>query len=57
MIDYYSGDPDPHGLPVFHLDIRPALDTPTAAVERLMRWGGDVWWRASGAAVREQTSR
>ncbi|CAI7633027.1 unnamed protein product [Penicillium palitans] len=57
VIDYYSGDPDPHGLPVFHLDIRPALDTPTAAVERLMRWGGDVWWRASGAAVREQVSR
>ena len=57
MIDYYSGDPDPHGLPVFHLDIRPALDTPTAAVERLMRWGGDVWWRASGGAVREQASR
>jgi cytochrome c heme-lyase len=19
----------------------------------LMRWGGDVWWRASGGAVRE----
>ncbi|KAF7712440.1 Uncharacterized protein PECH_003235 [Penicillium ucsense] len=53
VIDYYSGDPEPNGEPVFYLDIRPALDTPTAAVERLMRWGGDVWWRASGGAVRE----
>jgi len=48
VIDYYSGPPEPTGEPVFYLDIRPAVDTPTAAVERLMRWGGDVWWRASG---------
>ncbi|KAL4915165.1 cytochrome c/c1 heme-lyase [Aspergillus aurantiobrunneus] len=52
VIDYYSGPPEPTGEPVFYLDIRPALDSPTAAVERLMRWGGDVWWRASGGAVR-----
>ncbi|KAJ5683189.1 Cytochrome c heme lyase [Penicillium macrosclerotiorum] len=39
VIDYYSGDPEPNGEPVFFLDIRPALDTPTAAIERLMRWG------------------
>lgn len=55
VIDYYSGPPEPTGEPVFYLDIRPALDSPTAAVERLMRWGGDVWWRASGASVREQS--
>ncbi|KAL4787525.1 cytochrome c/c1 heme-lyase [Aspergillus varians] len=52
VIDYYSGPPEPTGEPVFYLDIRPALDSPTAAVERLMRWSGDVWWRASGGAVR-----
>ncbi|KAL3468762.1 cytochrome c/c1 heme lyase-domain-containing protein [Aspergillus californicus] len=51
VIDYYSGPPEPTGEPVFYLDIRPALDSPTAAVERMMRWGGDVWWRASGGAV------
>lgn len=56
VIDYYSGPPEPTGEPVFFLDIRPALDSPTAAVERLMRWGGDVWWRASGGSVREQQS-
>ncbi|OKL62469.1 hypothetical protein UA08_02694 [Talaromyces atroroseus] len=53
VIDYYSGPPEPTGEPVFFLDIRPAVDTPTAAVERLMRWGGDVWWRASGGQARE----
>ncbi|EEA24606.1 holocytochrome c synthase [Talaromyces marneffei ATCC 18224] len=53
VIDYYSGPPEPSGEPVFFLDIRPAVDTPTAAVERLMRWGGDVWYRASGAQARE----
>lgn len=47
VIDYYSGDPEPTGEPVFYLDVRPAV-TPTAAVERMMRWGGDVWYRASG---------
>ncbi|OAX78042.1 hypothetical protein ACJ72_07652 [Emergomyces africanus] len=53
VIDYYSGPPGPDGEPVFYLDIRPAVDTPTAAIERMMRWGGDVWWRASGGVARE----
>lgn len=53
VIDYYSGPPEPTGEPVFFLDVRPALDRPSAAVERLIRWGGDVWWRASGGSVRE----
>ncbi|KAH1487197.1 hypothetical protein LV164_008271 [Aspergillus fumigatus] len=56
VIDYYSGPPEPTGEPVFYLDIRPALDSPTAAIERLMRWGGDVWYRASGGAVRENNN-
>ncbi|WYZ35828.1 hypothetical protein EsH8_X_000475 [Colletotrichum jinshuiense] len=53
VIDYYSGEPEPTGEPVFYLDVRPAA-TPLGAAERLIRWGGDVWWRASGAEVREQ---
>ncbi|KAG9232782.1 cytochrome c heme lyase [Amylocarpus encephaloides] len=53
VIDYYSGPPEPTGEPVFYLDVRPAVTT-TQAVERLMRWGGDVWYRASGASVREE---
>jgi cytochrome c heme-lyase len=51
IIDYYSGGEEPTGEPVFFLDVRPAM-TPTAAVERLMRWGGDVWWKAAGGEVR-----
>ena len=57
VIDYYSGGVQATGEPVFYLDIRPALDTPSAAVERVMRWGGDIWHRASGGAAREAASR
>ena len=56
VIDYYSGPPEPTGQPVFYLDVRPAVDGPTAAAERMMRWGGDIWHRASGGAARETAS-
>jgi len=51
IIDYYSGPEEPTGEPVFFLDVRPAM-TPSGAIERLMRWGGDVWWKAAGGEVR-----
>lgn len=54
VIDYYAGGVQESGEPVFYLDIRPALDTPSAAIERAMRWGGDVWHRASGAEARNK---
>jgi cytochrome c heme-lyase len=57
VIDYYSGPPEPTGEPVFYLDVRPAVDGLTAACERLLRWGGDVWYRASGGSVREELAR
>lgn len=57
IIDYYSGPPEPTGEPVFFLDVRPAVDTPTMACERLLRWGGDVWWRASGGSVRDELAK
>lgn len=57
IIDYYSGPPEPTGEPVFYLDVRPAVDGPTAAAERLLRWGGDVWWRASGGSVRGELEK
>ena len=56
VIDYYSGGVQATGEPVFYLDIRPALDTPTAALERAMRWGGDIWHRASGGSAREEAA-
>ena len=54
VIDYYSGPPEPTGEPVFFLDVRPAVDSPTAAAERMLRWGGDIWYRASGVKAREK---
>ncbi|PSN71853.1 cytochrome c and c1 heme-lyase [Corynespora cassiicola Philippines] len=53
VIDYYEGAPEPTGEPVFYLDVRPAVDGPRSAAERMVRWGTDVWWRASGGVVRE----
>lgn len=55
VIDYYAGPDEPTGEPVFFLDVRPAV-TPTQAVERVMRYGGDVWYRASGGPIRDQAS-
>jgi cytochrome c heme-lyase len=52
VIDYYEGAPEPTGEPVFFLDVRPAVDGPTSAAERMVRWGTDVFWRASGGEAR-----
>ena len=57
MIDYYSAPPEPTGEPVFYLDVRPAIDGPTAAFERLIRSGRDVWFRGSGIRAREEKAR
>ena len=53
VIDFYSGEPEPNGDPVFHLDVRPAF-TVQGSTERAIRWGTDVWWRASGGEARLQ---
>jgi cytochrome c heme-lyase len=54
VIDYYSGPPEDDGMPVFFLDVRPAIDTPSAAAARVVRWGGDVWYRGTGGEARER---
>lgn len=56
VIDYYSGEPEPTGEPVFYLDVRPAA-TPLGAAERVIRWGTDVWWKAIGGDLREMESQ
>ncbi|KAF4495556.1 cytochrome c heme lyase [Fusarium agapanthi] len=53
IIDYYSGEPDAHGDPVFFLDVRPAA-TPLGAAERIIRWSTDTWWKAIGGDRHEQ---
>ncbi|THZ04173.1 cytochrome c heme lyase [Aureobasidium pullulans] len=58
VIDYYSApENESTGEPVFYLDVRPAVDGPLDAAERVVRWGGDVWWRASGGSVREELAK
>jgi len=52
VIDYYEGAPEETGEPVFFLDVRPAVDGPGSAAERMVRWGTDVFWRASGGEAR-----
>ncbi|KAM0351974.1 hypothetical protein ACHAPU_002492 [Fusarium lateritium] len=53
IIDYYSGEPDTHGDPVFFLDVRPAA-TPLGSAERIIRWSTDTWWKAIGGDRHEQ---
>lgn len=57
MIDYYSGPPEPTGEPVFFLDVRPAVDGPVTACERLIRSGCDLWFRGTGTKVREEVKQ
>jgi cytochrome c heme-lyase len=52
VIDYYNGEPEPTGEPVFYLDVRPA-DIPRGMLERGLRWGCDVWWKAIAGDLRE----
>jgi cytochrome c heme-lyase len=54
VIDYYEAPPEPNGDPAFFLDVRPAIDTPEAAMGRIVRWGRDVWYRGTGAETREK---
>ncbi|KAF2665955.1 cytochrome c and c1 heme-lyase [Microthyrium microscopicum] len=57
VIDYYSGPPESDGMPVFFLDVRPAVDTPAAAAARTMRWAREVWYQGTGAQLREQKTQ
>ena len=57
IIDYYSGPPSPTGESIFFLDVRPAIDRPRALFEMGIRYGGEFWWKASGAEVREAERR
>ncbi|POV99487.1 hypothetical protein PSTT_13731 [Puccinia striiformis] len=38
VIDYYNGGVDEHGNPVFHFDVRPAIDDFDSLVVRLKEW-------------------
>lgn len=42
VIDYYSAPPDEDGNPVFHLDVRPALDSLESITQRV-KVGLEEW--------------
>jgi cytochrome c heme-lyase len=42
VIDYYGG-PEEDGNPVFHCDIRPALDSPSAFFDRVREGASRIW--------------
>ncbi|KAI7867156.1 cytochrome c/c1 heme-lyase [Spinellus fusiger] len=52
VIDYYEAPEEVPGVPVFHLDIRPAVDSPEAAFHRLKQAAQDKWsqWFSSASA-------
>lgn len=48
VIDYYEAPNDAQDNPVFYLDIRPAIDTPGAAFQRISKWSQETWAKAAG---------
>jgi cytochrome c heme-lyase len=55
VIDFYNAAPEP-GKPIgMHLDVRPALDSTAAALDRIrMQWR---WMRAQNAAAGAEGTR
>ncbi|CDK26849.1 unnamed protein product [Kuraishia capsulata CBS 1993] len=51
VIDYYGGPDDEDGMPSFYLDVRPALDNVSNALDRFEHWSKDLkplWEKALG---------
>ncbi|KAJ3130229.1 holocytochrome c synthase [Physocladia obscura] len=47
VIDYYSGHDEPDN-PVFNVDVRPALDSPSSVFDRLKNFGSTQWEKYFG---------
>jgi len=54
VIDYYGGPDDVHGMPTFFLDVRPALDNPINAKDRMTHWLKPYWDKAMGQQQQQQ---
>lgn len=48
VIDYYAGPDDNEGMPTFMLDVRPALDSISAATDRFHKLTEGTWDKAMG---------
>ncbi|ORY49950.1 cytochrome c and c1 heme-lyase [Rhizoclosmatium globosum] len=47
VIDYYSGHDEPES-PVFNVDVRPALDSPSAVFDRAREFASNTWQKFFG---------
>lgn len=58
VIDYYSCPDDENGMPVFSLDVRPAVDSAGAVYERMTEWARvkREAWTAPTSQAQNQTS-
>jgi len=50
VIDYYAAPDDENGQPVFSLDVRPAIDSPSALLVRVQEWARQKREAWSGSA-------
>ncbi|WAQ92372.1 hypothetical protein PtA15_16A279 [Puccinia triticina] len=56
VIDYYNGGTDEDGNPVFHFDVRPAIDDLDSLVVRLKEWArlkNETWFEKKRDLVKE----
>jgi len=57
VIDYYSLPDDPHGIPVFSLDVRPALDSFSSVKQRISMAAEEGWTRFRQAQSTPQQTK
>ncbi|KAJ3287152.1 holocytochrome c synthase [Borealophlyctis nickersoniae] len=51
VIDYYSAPDEAPGVPAFHVDVRPAVDSPSAAFDRSRMAFKRMWEKCFGGTT------
>ncbi|KAI8591211.1 cytochrome c/c1 heme-lyase [Geranomyces variabilis] len=51
VLDYYSSPDEMPGMPVFNVDVRPALDSPSAIFDRARMGASRLWEKVFGPAA------
>ncbi|TPX57468.1 holocytochrome-c synthase [Powellomyces hirtus] len=54
VLDYYSSPDEMPGMPVFNVDVRPALDSPSAIFDRARMGAQRIWEKVFGAPAEEE---
>lgn len=50
VMDYYSAPDEAPGMPAFNVDVRPAIDSPSAAFDRSRMLFRNMWDKCFGGA-------